>query len=118
MPQRPAGQALTPYPGHYWEVPASSLRGLFVWNPVTLVATIGFLFVEERTIRAACLLAFLLQVAVNRMLATGGAASRSGAARPLADAGPPGALVTALSYHPAESCCPRSPGCPGAPAAR
>lgn len=68
LPQRPAGQALTPLPGHYWEVLASSFRGLFVWNPVTLVATIGFFFVRDRTLRAACLLAFLLQVAVNGML--------------------------------------------------
>lgn len=68
LPQRPAGQALTPLPGHYWEVLVSSFRGLFVWNPVTLVATIGFFFIRDRTLRAACVLAFLLQVAVNGML--------------------------------------------------
>ena len=68
LPQRPAGQALTPFPGHYWEVLFSSFRGLFVWNPVTLVATVGFFFVRDRTVRAACLLAFLLQIAINGML--------------------------------------------------
>jgi hypothetical protein len=65
LPQRPAGQQLTLFPGHYLQVLFASWNGLFVWNPLTLAAVAGMLMVRDRALRAACLFAFLLETAID-----------------------------------------------------
>jgi hypothetical protein len=65
LPQRPAGQELALFPGHYLQVLFSSWNGLFVWNPLTLAAVAGMVLVRDRALRAACLFAFVLETVVD-----------------------------------------------------
>jgi hypothetical protein len=64
LPARPAGQNLTPIPGHYLEVLFSSFHGLFSWSPILLFAVAGFVFVPDRRLQLAFAYAFLLEVAI------------------------------------------------------
>jgi len=64
-PQRPPGQALDPLAGHQLQVLFSSWHGLFVWHPVTLVATAGALLVPDRRLRLACVYAFIVEALIN-----------------------------------------------------
>lgn len=64
-PQRPAGQALTVFPGHALQVLFASWNGLFVWHPLTLLAVVGMFLVRDRSLRVACLFAFVLETVVD-----------------------------------------------------
>ncbi|GAC1646173.1 MAG: hypothetical protein PVS3B2_15870 [Candidatus Dormibacteraceae bacterium] len=75
LPQRPAGQALDPFSGRYFEVLFSSRDGLLVWTPLAMVAAAGFIWVKDRRLKIAAVLAFVLEVAV-----TGAAPDSVGAA--------------------------------------
>lgn len=65
LPQRPAGQDLAFWPGHYLDVLFSSYHGLFVWSPVVLVAAAGVALCRDRALKAACAFAFLVEVVLN-----------------------------------------------------
>jgi hypothetical protein len=62
LPARPAGQDLALIPGHYFDVLFSSFHGLFSWNPILLLAVVGFLFVPDRRLQLAFAYAFVLEV--------------------------------------------------------
>ena len=68
LPSRPPGQAPDPLAGHQLQVLLSSWHGLFVWHPVTLLATVGAVLVRDRALRAACIGALVVQTVVNGML--------------------------------------------------
>ena len=68
LPQRPAGQSLQVFPGHYLQVLISSYHGLFVWHPITAAAVLGFVFVPGWRLRAAFAYAFLVETAINGAL--------------------------------------------------
>ena len=68
LPQRPPGQGLSPWPGHYREVLFSSSRGLFVWHPITIVATAGFLLLRDRALKLACVGALVAEVLIDGAL--------------------------------------------------
>ena len=55
------------WPVHALDVVASAKRGLFMWSPLTLVATIGLfvLWRRERRLAAVALVACLLEVLIN-----------------------------------------------------
>ncbi|GAC1653676.1 MAG: hypothetical protein NVS9B1_03370 [Candidatus Dormibacteraceae bacterium] len=63
----PAGtpEGFTPIPGHYWQVLFSSWRGLFTWNPITLIAVAGFVLVRDWRLRVALVYALLVETAIN-----------------------------------------------------
>ena len=65
LPQRPPGQALQPFPGHYLQVLFSSQHGIFTWSPIILLAAAGYAFVRERRLQLAFLVAFVLEVAIT-----------------------------------------------------
>jgi hypothetical protein len=58
------GLGFTPWSPHFFHVLFSSNRGLFVWHPLLLLATVGVWFLGQRERRLAFFLAFsfLLQV--------------------------------------------------------
>ncbi len=65
LPERPPGQALDVLHGQYMATLFSVGDGLFVWTPAAIVAGIGFaLLVPDRRMRLACLVAFVLEVAI------------------------------------------------------
>lgn len=64
LPQRPAGQALEPFPGHYLQVLFSSQHGVFVWSPIVLLAAAGYAFVRERRLQLAFAAAFLIELVI------------------------------------------------------
>ena len=75
LPQRPPGQGLDLLNGHYLDVLFSSHDGLFVWTPAALFAAAGFLFIKDRRMKVACVLAFLLETLISGAVTdTGGAA--------------------------------------------
>jgi len=65
LPQRPPGQALNLLNGNYLDVLFSSHDGLFIWAPATLFAAAGFFFVQDRRMKLACALAFLLETVIS-----------------------------------------------------
>lgn len=65
LPTRSAAEALQPLRGHYLEVLLSSDHGLLSWHPGILVAIAGLVFVRERRLR----LAFLIALAVETLIA-------------------------------------------------
>jgi hypothetical protein len=75
-PQRPPGQGLNPLALHQFQVLVSSWHGLFVWNPVTLLAAGGALVVRDRRLRMACLYALIAETLIDGSTPdwTGGAA--------------------------------------------
>lgn len=64
LPARPVGQDLDPLHGHYLEVLFGSRNGLFIWVPAAAVAAIGVALLRDRRLQAACVVAFILEVAV------------------------------------------------------
>jgi len=64
LPQRPPGQGLDPLHGHYLQVLFSSLDGLFIWTPAALAAIAGFWFVEDRRLKVAGAIAFVMETLV------------------------------------------------------
>ncbi len=52
------------FPGHYLQVLFSSHNGLFAWTPIALVAVAGWFLLEDRRLRAACLLGLAVEVVV------------------------------------------------------
>jgi len=75
LPQRPSGQALDILNGHYLDVLFSSHDGLFIWTPAALFAAAGFFFIQDRRMKVACALAFVLETLINGAVTdTGGAA--------------------------------------------
>ncbi len=65
LPERPAGQDLQPFSGHYLDVLFSSWHGLFAWHPLTLLAAAGFLFVRERALQVAFVYALVVETLIN-----------------------------------------------------
>jgi hypothetical protein len=65
LPQRPLGQGLGLVPAHALDVLLASWNGLFIWHPLTLLAVVGMALVRDRALRAACLLAFVLEVVID-----------------------------------------------------
>ena len=65
LPNRPPGQQLDFFPGHYLQVLFSSQHGLFIWNPISLLAVAGFAFVRDRRLQAAFVIAFLIELAIS-----------------------------------------------------
>lgn len=65
LPQRPPGQELTPWPGHYRDVLLSSWHGLFIWHPVLLAATAGYLGVRRHALQAAFVYALAVETLIN-----------------------------------------------------
>ena len=65
LPQRPAGQDLQLWPGHYVDVLFSSYHGLFVWHPITLLAAFGFVLVREWRLRVAFVFALAVETLLN-----------------------------------------------------
>jgi hypothetical protein len=65
LPQRPAGQALEPFPGHYLQLLFSSQHGVFVWSPIILLAAAGYAFVKDRRLQLAFVAAFLIEVVIT-----------------------------------------------------
>jgi hypothetical protein len=74
LPHRFPGQVEDPLNGHYLNVLFFSRDGLFVWTPAAALAAVGFSFVRDRRMQAACVLAFLLET-----LVIGAASDTSGA---------------------------------------
>lgn len=75
LPPRPPGQDLDPFHGHYVEVLFSSYSGLFVWTPAAIFAAAGFFLLQDRRIKVACALAFVLEtVIIGSAQDSGGAA--------------------------------------------
>ena len=65
LPERPPEQALDPLHGQYLAALFSSRDGLFVWSPAILVAALGIgFFIQDRRMRWACLLTFVLELAI------------------------------------------------------
>jgi hypothetical protein len=64
LPQRPPGQGLNPWHGHYLDVLFSTYNGLFTWAPVTLLAAAGMFLVRDRRLLVAALFAFALEFLV------------------------------------------------------
>ena len=75
LPHRFPGQVEDPLHGHYLDVLFSSRDGLFVWTPAALFAGAGIFLVNDRRIKLACGLAFLLETFV-----IGAASDSAGAA--------------------------------------
>ena len=65
LPNRPPGQQLDFFPGHYLQVLFSSQHGLFIWTPISLLAVAGFAFVRDRRLQAAFVIAFLIELAIS-----------------------------------------------------
>jgi len=65
LPNRPPGQQLDFFPGHYLQVLFSSQHGLFIWTPISLLALAGFAFIRDRRLLAAFILAFLIELAIS-----------------------------------------------------
>jgi len=65
LPNRPPGQQLDFFPGHYLQVLFSSQHGLFIWTPISLLALAGFAFIRDRRLLAAFVLAFLVELAIS-----------------------------------------------------
>jgi len=53
------------WPGHYWQVLLSITRGLFVWQPATLLAVCGYAFVRSWRLRIAMLYSLAVETAIN-----------------------------------------------------
>ena len=53
-----------PLHGHYLQVLFSSWHGLFTWTPVLLAAVAGYWFVQDRALKAAFAICFLIQLAI------------------------------------------------------
>jgi Dolichyl-phosphate-mannose-protein mannosyltransferase len=65
LPNRPAGEQLDFFPGHYLQVLFSSQHGFFIWTPISLLAIAGFAFVRDRRLQAAFVLALLIELAIS-----------------------------------------------------
>lgn len=65
LPQRPPNEPLDLVNGRYLGVLFSSNKGLFVWTPAALFAAAGFFFVQDRRLKLACVLAFLLEIVIE-----------------------------------------------------
>jgi hypothetical protein len=65
LPNRPPGQQLDFFPGHYLQVLFSSQHGIFIWTPISLLAVVGFAFVRDRRLQAAFVIAFLIELAIS-----------------------------------------------------
>ncbi len=64
LPARPPGQTLDPLHGQYLQALFSSNDGLLIWTPAAIFAGAGLYFVRNQRIVLACLIAFLLQLAI------------------------------------------------------
>lgn len=64
LPARPVGQDLNPLQGHYLEVLFGSRNGLFIWVPAAALAAVGVGLLRDRRLQAACVVAFILELAV------------------------------------------------------
>ncbi len=65
LPQRPAGQDLQWFPGHYLDVLFSSYHGLFVWAPALVAAAAGLVLLRQPVLQVAAAYAFAVEVAIN-----------------------------------------------------
>jgi hypothetical protein len=59
-----ASVAFDPLHGHYVQVLFSSWHGLFTWSPVLLAAVVGYWFVQDRALKVAFALCFLIDLAI------------------------------------------------------
>ena len=64
LPERPPGQALNPLEGHYVEALFSSRFGLFVWTPAAALAAAGCFLIQDRRLKLAALIAFVVEAVV------------------------------------------------------
>lgn len=73
LPHPFPGVRLDPLHGHYLDVLLSSHHGLLVWTPIAILAAFGVFFLRDRRLQLACILAFVLEVAVTGAVSdTGG----------------------------------------------
>src|SRR5262249_33536614 len=73
LPQPFPGVSLDPLHGHYLETLLSSHHGLLVWTPATIAAAAGVFFLRDRRLQLACVLAFVLELAITGAVSdTGG----------------------------------------------
>ncbi len=64
LPKPFSDQVLQPAIGHYFEVLFGSAHGLLVWTPVAAIALAGAFLIPDRRLRWACLLAFVVELAL------------------------------------------------------
>jgi Dolichyl-phosphate-mannose-protein mannosyltransferase len=73
LPQPFPGVRLDPLHGHYLDTLVSSHHGLLVWTPAVLVAAAGVFFLRDRRLQLACILGFVIEVAITGAVSdTGG----------------------------------------------
>jgi hypothetical protein len=75
LPQRPPLESLDLLHGNYVDVLVSSNNGLFVWTPVAIVAAVGVFFLQDRRLKIACAVAFVLEVVIDGSVRDNGGAA-------------------------------------------
>jgi hypothetical protein len=65
FPSRSAAEGLQPWPGHYLDVLLSSHHGLLAWHPGIAAAALGFVFVRDRRLRLAFLIAAVVETLID-----------------------------------------------------
>jgi hypothetical protein len=65
LPYRPASLSLQPLPGHYLDVLFSSRHGLLAWHPGIAAAAVGLLFIRERKLQAAFVIAVAVEILID-----------------------------------------------------
>ncbi len=64
LPQRPPGQDLDLLHSHYLDTLFSSRDGVLVWSPVALVAVVGLIFIRDRRLQMAVVVALVLETLI------------------------------------------------------